>query len=155
MEEAVSIAKGEAPADTELDCLIDIQTEAHIPEDYIENLSRRLEVYRRIADIRTESDASDVTDELIDRFGEVPEAVSGLINIALLRNKAQKLGIYEIKQQPDYLLLYVRQLKCEAVADIISRMKGRAMLNAVAKPYIAVRLKQGEDVRKLINEIIV
>ncbi len=153
--EAVSIAKGEAPADTELDCLIDIQTEAHIPEDYIENLSRRLEVYRRIADIRTESDASDVTDELIDRFGEVPEAVSGLINIALLRNKAQKLGIYEIKQQPDYLLLYVRQLKCEAVADIISRMKGRAMLNAVAKPYIAVRLKQGEDVRKLINEIIV
>lgn len=152
--EAVSIAKGEAPADIDLDCLIDIQIEAHIPEDYIENVNRRLEVYRRIADIRNENDASDVLDELIDRFGEVPPAVSGLINIALLRNKAQKLGIFEIKQQPDDLLLYVRQLKSEAVADIISRFKGRAMLSATAKPYIAIRLKKGENVQELLQQII-
>ena len=98
--------------------------------------------------------AMSVLDELIDRFGDVPEAVKGLINIALLRSRAEKLGIYEIKQQPDYLLLYVRQLKCEAVADIIGRFPGRAMLSAASKPYIAVRLKKNENIRKLINEIV-
>ncbi len=152
--EAVSAAKGDAPADTDIDCLIDVRIEAHIPENYIESLSRRLEIYRRIADIRTDEDASDVLDELIDRFGDVPDAVKGLINIALLRSKAEKLGIYEIKQQPDYLLLYVRQLRSEAVADIIGRFSGRAMLNAAAKPYIAVKLRKNENIRELINSLI-
>ena len=50
------------------ECLVDMQIQAHIPDRYIENLSQRLEIYRRIADIRTREDALDVTDELIDRF---------------------------------------------------------------------------------------
>ena len=152
--EAVSAAKGEAPAQNDVDCLIDVRIEAHIPESYIDNLSRRLEIYRRIADIRSENDASDVLDELIDRFGDVPNAVKGLINVALLRSRAEKLGIYEIKQQPEHLLLFVRKANCEAVADIISRFPGRAMLNAASKPYIAVRLNKNENIRALINRLI-
>lgn len=152
--EAVSSAKGEAPSDIDIDCLIDIQIEAHIPEEYISNTNQRLEIYRRIADIRTEDDAQDVTDELIDRFGDMPKAVNGLINIALIRSKAEKMGIYEIKQQPDYLLIYVRQVKSEAVADIIGRFKGRAMLNAGAKPYIAIRLQKGDKPEELLSRII-
>ncbi len=152
--EAVSAAKGEAPSDTDIDCLIDVQIEAHIPESYIESLSRRLEIYRRIADIRTEDDAADVTDELIDRFGDVPEAVSGLINIALLRSRAEKSGIYEIKQQPGLLNLYVKQLKSEAVADIIGRFAGRASLNAGTKPCISIKLKKDENIRSVINKVL-
>ena len=152
--EAVSSAKGEAPSGVDLDCVIDVQTEAHIPESYISNINQRLEIYRRIADIRTDNDASDVIDELIDRFGDVPKAVSGLINIALVRSKAEKLGIYEIKQQPDNMLVYVKQLKSQAVADIIGRFKGRAMLNAGARPYIAIRLVKGEKADEMLNRII-
>lgn len=152
--EAVSTAKGEQPEGSEIDCLIDVQIEAHIPEEYISNINQRLEIYRRIADIRTEEDAADVTDELIDRFGDVPNAVIGLVNIALLRSKAEKLGIYEIKQQPDYMLLYVKQLKSETTADIIGRFNGRAMLNAGAKPYIAIKLLKGDKPDKLLSEII-
>lgn len=152
--EAVSAAKGEAPADTDIDCLIDVQTEAHIPESYISSLNRRLEIYRRIADIRTEEDASDVTDELIDRFGDIPEAVNGLINIALLRSKAEKMGIYEIKQQPGILLLYVKQLKSEAVAEIIGRFAGKASISAGAKPCVTIKLDKGDDVRKIINKAL-
>ena len=95
-----------------------------------------------------------MTDELIDRFGDVPNAVIGLVNIALLRSKAEKLGIYEIKQQPDYMLLYVKQLKSETTADIIGRFNGRAMLNAGAKPYIAIKLLKGDKPDKLLSEII-
>ena len=84
----------------------------------------------------------------------MPKAVNGLINIALIRSKAEKMGIYEIKQQPDYLLIYVRQVKSEAVADIIGRFKGRAMLNAGAKPYIAIRLQKGDKPEELLSRII-
>ncbi len=153
LNEAVSNAKGEAPADIDLDCLVDVQMEAYIPEEYIASLNRRLEIYRRIADIRTPDDASDVIDELADRFGDVPKSVNGLINIALLRSKAEKMGIYEIKQQPEHLLIYVKQIKSEPVAEIISRMNGRAMLNAGNKPYIAVRLQKGDTVGQLLDEI--
>jgi transcription-repair coupling factor (superfamily II helicase) len=109
LAEAVSREKGENPQEYDAECLVDMQVQAHIPENYIENLSQRLEVYRRIADIRTREDALDVTDELIDRFGEPPESVNGLIEIALLRNLASELGIYEIKQQNDVLHLRYQQ----------------------------------------------
>lgn len=153
LSEAVNNAKGEKTADTDSDCLVDVQVEAHIPENYIESLNRRLEIYRRIADIRTEEDASDVIDELIDRFGDPPAAVKGLINIALVRSKAQQLGILEIKQQPEHLLLYVRQLKSESVAEIISKFNGRAMLSAGKRPYIAIRIRKGDTVDTLFTEI--
>lgn len=153
LNEAVGAAKGEETEDTDIDCLVDVHIEAHIPEEYIGSLNRRLEIYRRISDIRTESDASDVIDELIDRFGEMPSSVQGLINIALIRSKAGKLGIYEIKQQPDYVLLYMKKINSKEVADIVARFKGRAMLSAGEKPYIAIKMKSGETVDSLLKEI--
>lgn len=154
LNEAVSAAKGEAPADTDLDCLVDVRLEAHIPESYIENLNRRLEIYRRIADIRTEEDASDVIDELIDRFGDMPKSVQGLIDIALVRSKAEKLGIYEIKQQPEHILFYIKQINCETTADIMERLNGRAMLSVGGKPYIAVRMNKDDTIIGLMNEVL-
>ncbi|MBQ9461435.1 MAG: transcription-repair coupling factor, partial [Clostridia bacterium] len=152
--EAVRQAKGEEPDEEEVDCLIDIRTDAHIPEEYIESNRRRLEIYRRIADIRAKEDAEDVTDELIDRFGDVPAPVNRLINIALLRSKARKLGITEVAQRNDHLLLYVTKVKSESTADIISRFSGRAMLNAGAKPYISIRITPGENTQDLLNSIL-
>ena len=72
LSEAVSEEKGEAGAGREAECLVDLQVSAHIPEDYITVNAQRLEVYRRIADIRSQEDSLDVYDELIDRFGEPP-----------------------------------------------------------------------------------
>lgn len=92
LNEAITREKDGLPSAEERDCLIDVQLEAHIPENYISDLRQRLEMYRRIADIRSGEDSMDVTDELIDRFGEPPESVNGLIEVALLRNRASALG---------------------------------------------------------------
>ena len=84
LEQAISEEKGEITEQTEeKDCLIDLPIDAHIPEDYIESVPQRLQIYRRIADIKTDDDASDVIDELVDRFGDPPASVEGLIRIAL------------------------------------------------------------------------
>lgn len=152
--QAVSAAKGEAPADIDLDCQVDIPVEAHIPETYISNLSRRLEIYRRIADIRSENDASDVIDELIDRFGDIPKALHSLIDIALLRNRAQKHGVYTIRQQGDTLQLYVRQPEDEIVGHILNHMRGRASLNVMGKPFVTFKLRKGETALELLQHLL-
>ena len=138
LEEAVSEEKGEITTTKDMDCLIDISVDAHIPESYVESLTLRLDVYRRIADIRSLEDSNDVKDELKDRFGEIPKSVLGLIDIALIRNKANAMGIYEIRQNGNTLLLYVKEIKSPAVADLLIALNGKAMLNAGAKPYLSV-----------------
>lgn len=152
--EAVKKEKGEDASGDELECLVDVQVQAHIPESYITSLSQRIDIYRRISDIRSKEDANDVIDELIDRFGDVPQSVMGLIEVALIRNLAAAQGIYEIKQQNSNILLYVRQIKSPSVADIMGRMKGRALLSAGNKPYISIKVQSGSSVLKILHEIL-
>ncbi len=140
LAEAVNEEKGITAGEREAECLIDLQVPAHIPDSYIASNAQRLDVYRRIADIRTHEDSLDVYDELIDRFGEPPVAVQGLIDVALLRNMAANVGIYEVKQQADSLLLYRRKLDLEIGARMSAAMKGRVMINAGGKPYFAVKI---------------
>jgi transcription-repair coupling factor (superfamily II helicase) len=154
LNDAISREKGETPPDYDQECLVDMQIEAHIPEQYISSLNQRLEIYRRIADIRTQEDAMDVTDELIDRFGEPPESVNGLIQVALLRNLASQLGIYEIKQQNETLLLYKSDINMKQVSSLIAAMGSRVMINAGAKPYISVKIKQGATPLDTLTEIL-
>lgn len=152
--EAVSEEKGEKAAAYELECLVDVQVQAHIPENYIESLSQRLDIYRRISDIRTAEDASDVIDELIDRFGEPPASVKGLIDVALIRNTAASLGIYEIKQQNNALLLFQKKINMQQIASLTSSMKGRVMVNAGAKPYISVKINGNTSPLDLLREVL-
>ena len=124
----------------EKDCLIDLQMDAHIPETYISSIPNRLSMYRRIADVRTNDDAMDVLDELIDRFGDPPEAVQGLIEVSLLRNTAAQLGIYEIGQNEQTLLLYWNEINMRAVAKLSGEMPRCIMVNAGNKPYVAIKI---------------
>jgi transcription-repair coupling factor (superfamily II helicase) len=152
LDEAVKEERGEPSANSDLDCLIDISMDSHIPEDYIESLTLRLDVYRRIADIRSIEDSEDVKDELRDRFGEIPDSVLGLIDIALIRNKANAMGIYEIRQLDGNLMLYVKELKSPVVADLLIALNGKAMLNAGEKPYVSVKCDDSSSL-KLLKQI--
>ncbi len=151
--EAVSEERGEKPETKDLDCLIDISVDAHIPESYVESLTLRLDVYRRIADIRNIEDSEDVKDELRDRFGKIPQSVQGLIDIALVRNKANSMGIFEIRQNENSLLLYVREIKSPEVADLLIALNGKAMLCAGTKPYLSVKCKEGVSSLDMLKKV--
>ena len=152
--EAVNEEKGVTTVSREAECLIDLPITAHIPDKYIASNAQRLDVYRRIADIRTVEDSLDVYDELIDRFGEPPEAVQGLIDVALLRNMAANIGIYEVKQQQETLLLYQRKLNMEVGSRMSSALKGRVMISAGAKPYFAVRIPKNLTSLDVLREAL-
>ena len=146
LAEAVSEEKGE-PAALAVDCLVDLPISAHIPDNYISDNAQRLEIYRRIADIRTVEDSMDVFDELIDRFGDPPAAVQGLVDVALLRNMAAAVGIREIKQQENALLLYPEKLDMALGMRLNAALPGRVMISAGGKPYYAVKIDRtgGKD----------
>lgn len=152
LSEAVSEEKGEIPPDSQKDCLVDIRMEAHIPESYIESLPQRLAIYKRIADIRTKEDSSDVLDELIDRYGDPPKSVEGLIKISLLRNTASELGVYEIGQKVDSILLYSQLIDMKAVGLLGKYMRGRVMVSAGNKPYIAIKKLQKQEPTDAIEQ---
>ena len=153
LEQAVREEKGEYVEESP-ECMVDIQIEAHIPEWYISNLSQRIGVYRTIADIKTEEDVYDVTDELIDRFGQPPSSVMGLIKVALLRNRAANLGIYEAVQRGEYMLLYMNSPDIQKVMSLSNKMRGRIRLNAGNKPHIMVKLLKSQEPLLALNEVI-
>lgn len=144
LSEAVQEQKGEAVL-PQKECLVDIRIGAHIPEGYIDNLSQRIDIYKKIASIQTQEDAMDVTDELIDRFGDPPEAVQGLVDVALLRNIAASLGIYEISQKNDMIVFYPSVFDFERASRVSAALRGRVNIGAGAKPYVAVRVGSGEE----------
>lgn len=140
LAEAVAEEKGEKPERrADVECSVDLPIEAHIPEEYIDATTVRLDVYRLIADIRSEEDASDVTDELIDRFGEPPEAVMGLIRVALARSRAAQMGITEIKHLNGNLHFYLADTDMERISIMAGALSGRVMLSAGVKTYLSVR----------------
>ncbi len=151
LSQAIALEKGEAPAPDKSDCLIDITVDAYIPERYIPDAAGRIEAYKRIAAIRDAEDAADVLDELIDRYGDVPPSVSGLVDISLIRITAAAAGIYEIGQKKDQLILYSDALRADRLRPVLAKLGGRVTLNALHKPYLAVRVAPGEKPLDLLR----
>ena len=150
LNNAINEQKGEENQDFELECLIDIQVEAYIPETYISNLSQRISIYRRIADIRNQKDVEDVLDELIDRFGEPPECVNGLIDIAFLKSRAAFNGVYEIKQQENNVFLYMNKMNMELINKALSLLKDNVKIHAANNnPYIEINVIQSKLIKTL------
>ncbi|MEG2843372.1 MAG: TRCF domain-containing protein, partial [Ruthenibacterium sp.] len=105
----------------------------------------------RIAAIENKADASDVLDELIDRYGDVPSSVVGLIDISLIRVVAASLGIYEINQRNDTVILYSDKLELATLKPLLKDMGRRLLVNASGKPYLSVRILPGEKPLDVMN----
>lgn len=153
LTEAIAEEKGE-PVEKAADCSVDIRIDAHIPEKYIESSAQRIDAYKKIAAIETPEDKIEMIDELIDRYGEPPKSVTGLIEAALLRNTAAALGITEIQQRKENLFFYIENPKPEQISGLSRTFKGRILFNSLAKPYISVRLEKGQRPEILMKDVL-
>ncbi len=153
LNEAIAEEKGET-VKKNTECTVDIQIEAHIPEDYIESLAQRIDIYKKIAAVETPDDKVEMIDELIDRYGDPPKSVVGLIDAALLRNTASNLGISDIQQRKDGLFFYVSELEMPQINALSAEFKGRIIFNSISKPYINIKLKNGERPEQLMAAVL-
>lgn len=153
LDEAVREERGEKDVHKE-ECLVDIRIDAYIPEDYISNQAQRVDCYRKIARIQTEEDSIDVTDELIDRYGEPPKSVLGLIEVARLRNTASNSGIVEISQVKNDLIFYIAKFDPKKIAALSEQYGSRLRLETTDRPHIKVTLDKGEKPLDAMRTVI-
>ena len=137
---------GKKPVVTE--CAADLTVNANIPERYVPSAEQRMDLYRRIAAIRSQEDAADLIDEMIDRYGDPPKSVHTLLDVALLRAAAAKAGISDIAQRGDKLRFLIADFAVEAIAKVCAMPKYRQRLSLAAgeKPAMTLTLRPKEPV---------
>ena len=152
--QAIAQAKGEPIQRDKSECLVDLRVDAYIPESYIADGPGRIEAYKRIAAIQTPEDAADVLDELIDRYGDPPPSVSDLVNVSLVRVQATAVGVYEVTQKKDTLVLQVETLDVPMIRGLLVAFNGRVTAGAGSKPYLSVTLQPDEKPLDLLQGIL-
>ena len=141
LNEAVLEERGIAPP-PRAECSADLAVSANIPERYVPSSEQRMDIYREIAMIRTEEEADDLLDELIDRFGDPPPAVSALIQVALLRGEAGQAGVTDISQKQGSLRFTLREFDMARVSALYAMpaYQGRLKVEAGSKPCLSLKI---------------
>ncbi len=149
LEEAILEERGEKPP-KRAECSADLSVSANIPERYVPSGEQRMDLYRRIAQIRTEDDADELVDELIDRFGDPPGGVLALIKVALLRGEAERAGICEISQKAGSVRFKLIDFDMAQVSALYEKpnFKGRIKIEAGAEPVISLKIKSSDVLRE-------
>ncbi len=96
--EAVGELKGE-PKVEELEVVIDIPVDAHLPREYVSRDDVRMEAYRRLAAVTTQEDVDDVRTEWLDRYGPLPPAAEALLSVARLRAECVRVRATSVSVQ--------------------------------------------------------
>jgi Transcription-repair coupling factor (superfamily II helicase) len=115
-----------------------------------------MDLYRRIARIRTEDEADDMVDELIDRYGDPPRPVNNLISVALLRARAAENGITSIIQKAGVLYFYLKDFDLIQVSKLCSDevFKGKLVFSAAEPTCLSIKVAKSVDVMKLSQMVV-
>lgn len=156
LEEAVLTMQGK-PIPVRNDCTASLTIPASIPDRYIPTAEQRMDLYRRIAAIRSEEDADDVVDELIDRYGEPPRTVNNLVSVALLRAAAAEQGIREIEQRGETVsFTFGEDVDLQRVVSLsaLEKYQKRLVFSASGKPRLNLKLGKKEDVLRAARTLV-
>ena len=155
LEEAVLQEQGQ-PVPPKTECAADLSVAASVPDRYVPSPEQRMDLYRRIAAIRSEAEADDLVDELIDRYGEPPRTVNNLISVALLRAAAAEAGITDIAQKQGQLVFTLARFSLEQFSALcaMDRYQNRLLLTPGEVPRFTFRLKKGEDALRAARQVV-
>jgi transcription-repair coupling factor (superfamily II helicase) len=104
LEETIEELRGQVRT-KEIDPEIRLPVAAKLPEDYVPDVSQRLVLYKRLASAPDQADADRIRDELLDRFGPLPEPAANLLGVIRLKIAARRLGVAAVDVARDELVL--------------------------------------------------
>jgi transcription-repair coupling factor (superfamily II helicase) len=87
------------------ECKVELPINAHLSSEYVPGERLRLDLYRRLADVKSPHDVSSIEAELVDRFGDLPEEAKALLGVAALRAQAKSVKLTEVVMQGKFLRL--------------------------------------------------
>jgi len=151
LNRAVLEEKGEIE-EPEVECTVSLNFDAFLPDTYVPFPAQRMALYKKIALITSNEDLSDVTDELVDRFGEPPIATQNLLRISLIHNLASRCGITSIRQDNAQVHIYPQELDLDAWSELSAEF-GRLRILLSGDPHICLQLQKGDQALALIHKM--
>ena len=152
LKDAVMKLKG-LDVEEEIETTIDLKLDSFIPKDYIADDKTRLEIYKKISVLTTEEEYSDLVDELIDRFSDFPDEVSNLMDIALLKNKAQRAKVSSIlERRGEYRVRVEGEVPLPAIMEINNEFENISYSMGNDNEIILTKLKYPlDELKKLVT----
>ena len=152
LNEAVLRLKGELKDEDEFDTTLDLDINAFIPSTYVYNEYQKLELYKRISSIESKDEMEDMTDELIDRFGEMPKAVYNLLYVAYLKSLAHHAYMTDVKQKGEKVSFEMKPdaaVDVEKIPAILEEYKRELSFQAGKNPTFVLDLSKTKKVKQL------
>lgn len=141
----------------EKDIQIDLNISSYIPDDFIKDSSQKIEIYQNIALCRTEEDIQNVIDEIIDRYGKMPDELENLIEIVRIKELARKSSITKIAQRMENIVFYFEDNNYpENMINILIQRYGiRIKFSTGIEPYITLKNAKNvvDDVKEFLRAV--
>ena len=151
LDEVVKEQKG-IEVQEEQDVQIDLNVSSYIPDEYIESSNQKIEIYQEIALCRTQDDILSITDELIDRFGDIPKETQNLIEVAKIKAMCKQIGITKITQKNEQIVFYFSEIsfKIEWVDELLKTFRNKIKFSPAKEPYVTYKV---QNLGKILEEI--
>lgn len=161
LEDTVKKLKGEVHEE-EVETTIDLKINAYIPNRYIRNEKQKIEMYKRISAIENDDDMNDVTEELLDRFGDIPKATDNLMKIVKIKSICNKLKITSITQKAKNIIIEYSNIKYmtpELINELCNSFGMRMTFDVSQTPSLKYLIRKSDentilkDVESIIGKI--
>ena len=138
----------------EIEPTVDIKIDAHIPEYYVTVSTARIEMYKKISLIDSREDASDVLDELYDRYGDIPRETESLVEVALCRALQKRVGILRVSVNGSNLIFVGEGRPDLSVWSEVIARHPELQIKSAKDINLQLRLKKNEKPLKMAIQIL-
>jgi transcription-repair coupling factor (superfamily II helicase) len=155
LDRAVKELQGEPIKDEkDIDVTIDFKISGYISDDYVQSEVEKIDLYKRISSVEDENDIMELTDELIDRFGDIPNEVVVLMNISAIRHLAKACNFDNITEKGDNILLQYpseKEVDMRVISALIKEYNRDILFSASKKPYFTYKNRENKPLVMLHN----
>ncbi|MCY6371973.1 transcription-repair coupling factor [Clostridium ganghwense] len=158
LEDTIKLVKGEIDNEP-FETIVELKVDAYIPSNYIEDEVQKIQVYKKIASIDSKESMMDIQEELEDRFSDIPPSVQNLMNIAYIKSTANKVGIEEIKQKGNEVLIKFESKKWMTeplIKGIMKKYNRKIVFKFGDEPALGYGLKdvKKEELIHILREVV-
>ena len=147
LDEVVKEIRGEKIIE-EIDVQIDLDVTSYIPDNFIKNSSQKIEIYQNIALCRNEEDIQNVTDEIIDRYGQIPYEIENLLDITRIKAMAREKFVLKIMQKGDNIVYYfdTERFNIDIIDKLMKIFRNRIKFSPAKEPYITFKILDRKNI---------
>ncbi|MEZ7808659.1 transcription-repair coupling factor [Alcaligenes phenolicus] len=136
-----------------LQCEVNLHTSALLPANYCPDVNARLGHYKALSHARTEDDLIHIHEELIDRYGLLPEAGENLLAVHRLRIKAEPLGIVKIDASEAQATIQFSSKPNVDAVSIIELVQKNKQVRLAGPDKLKVEITKGEEIKNRIQAV--